>query len=412
MNTLHLPCPMAVRELMQLLAVHGEAAYPVGGCVRDALMGVPPHDWDVAVTTPPATTQAICVAAGWRVIPTGIKHGTVTVLVPDADGTRLPVECTTCRTEGGYTDGRHPDAVTFTGRIEDDLSRRDFTVNALAVAAVPDDENAFAVIDFFGGQNDLKNKIIRAVGDPRVRLTEDALRILRAVRFAVKLGFDIHPDTATAMTELADGLARISRERIRDELEKILRSPDPVRGIDLLVNLGLMPYVLPHAPLVDTAADLAALPDDFAVRLASLMRGMPTAEARENLHSLKLSNEQLEAAAILQSGRVPDETTPYTARIMRRDYGALAVPLLCIASAHGRDTAALQAMVEASAAAADPVRIADLALDGRDLRAMGIPAGPAVGETLGVLLERVLKDPTENTREGLTEAVKARLDEV
>ena len=406
-------CPAAVRALMRRFAAHGEVAYPVGGCVRDALRGTPPHDWDVAVTTPPERTAAICEAAGWRVIPTGVKHGTVTVLVPDDDGTRLPIECTTCRTEGGYTDGRHPDAVTFTGLIEDDLSRRYFTVNALALTHVPardakdeDDENIFAVIDLFGGMEDLEGRVIRCVGDPCVRLTEDALRILRAVRFAVKLGFEIHPDTRAAAAALADGLARISRERIRDEFEKILLSPDPVRGVGLLTELGLIPYVLPRGIAPSGVGDMAALPPDFSTRLACLLWGMSPDAAKENLRALRLSNEQMDTAVTLQGGRLPTEATPYAARCLRRDYGLLADALLCIAQAHGTDVAALRALVEASATAGDPVRVSDLAVDGRDLRALGVPPGRAIGEVLATLLDEVLADPTQNTKERLSDRVR------
>lgn len=407
-------CPAAVRALMRVFASIGETAYPVGGCVRDALRGMPPHDWDVAVTTPPDQTRSICEAAGWRVIPTGIRHGTVTVRVPNDDGTCLPVECTTCRTDGGYTDGRHPDEVIFTGRIEDDLSRRDFTVNALAMTAVPDEEghagDLFDVIDLFQGIEDLDRRIIRCVGDPHARLTEDALRILRAVRFAVQLGFDIHPATALAMKDCAAGLTQVSRERVRDEWEKILLSPDPRRGYRYLVDLGLAPYVLPRGISPDGTGDLAALPMDPATRMACLMRGMPPEAARENLHSLRLSNETFQRAAILQAGTIPREITPIAARRLRQEYRALARPLLLIEQARGRDTAALLALVEASEIAGDPVAVADLALNGRDLIRLGVPPGPAVGETLAALLACVLADPAENTRAALTARVQTWVD--
>ena len=198
--------PSYLAPLLSLFASHGERAFPVGGCVRDTLMGVPPHDWDVAVTTIPNDTMAICHAAGYRTVPTGLKHGTVTILVPlsgdpaDRDGPYEMIECTTCRTEGGYSDGRHPDAVSFTGRIEDDLSRRDFTVNAMAFMTEGD---GLAVLDLFGGREDLKNGVIRAVGDPDTRFTEDALRLMRAVRFAVKLGFTIEENTYAAICRRA-----------------------------------------------------------------------------------------------------------------------------------------------------------------------------------------------------------------
>ena len=188
--------PAHVHTILRLFASHGEHAYPVGGCVRDTLMGIPPHDWDVAVTTPPEVTAAICEEAGFRTIPTGIRHGTITVLVPhsgtptDRDGGYDLIECTTCRTEGGYSDGRRPDGVSFTGRITDDLSRRDFTVNAMAFDCLSEghsaEEQELSVLDLFGGRKDLENRVIRAVGDPDTRFLEDGLRLLRAVRFAVR----------------------------------------------------------------------------------------------------------------------------------------------------------------------------------------------------------------------------------
>lgn len=409
MATVSLPCPPAVRRLLALFASHGEAAYPVGGCVRDALMGIPPHDWDVAVTTVPERTQEICEAEGLRVIPTGMTHGTVTVLLPTDQGERIPVECTTCRTEGGYADGRHPDAVTFTGLIEDDLSRRDFTVNALAAEISPNSENAFEIIDLFGGRDDLQNKVIRCVGDPHTRLTEDALRILRAVRFAVKLGFDIEPATRQALVDCAHGLARISRERIRDEFEKILCSPDPTGGVHLLMELGLMPYVLPHGIAPDGTGDLADLPADFTVRAACLLRGMNTAAVKEDLRNLRLSNEILDHTLLLQSTPLPSSATPRAARDLRQACGELALPLLLIERAKGNDTAALMNMVHTSRAKGECVSLSALAVDGKTLIELGIPAGKSVGQMLSTLLELVMDDPAKNTKETLINEAKKRI---
>jgi len=413
MPTPTLTCPPAVRALMELFAANGERAYPVGGCVRDTLMGLPPHDWDVAVTTNPEYTMELCRAAGYAVVPTGLKHGTVTVLVGDTKP-RMPVECTTCRTEGGYSDGRHPDAVSFTGRIEDDLSRRDFTVNAMALDTAPD--GSLCILDLFGGQDDLENRVLRCVGDPDTRFGEDALRLLRAIRFAVRLDFDMDPATYAAIGRGAAGLARISRERVASELKQILTGPNPDRGVALLTDSGLMPYVLGDVPVALPAdTRLADLPADYPTRLAALLWHTAAEAAHAALVSLKPSGEESRAVMTLLDDRAPldSETpvTPATARRLRHRYGALAYPrqMLRAAYAPAAHRAAeedLAEMILASAAAREPVTAAELALDGRALIALGVSAGPAVGDMVARLLDAVLDDPAHNTPEALSELVR------
>ena len=424
-------CPPYLRPLLALFARNGERAYPVGGCVRDTLLGATPHDWDVAVTTDPETTMALCEAAGYRTIPTGIKHGTVTVLLPlsgdpsDGEAPYEMVECTTCRTEGGYADGRHPDAVSFTGRIEDDLSRRDFTVNAMAFSGDGED---LEVVDLFGGRADLAAGIIRAVGDPDRRFSEDALRLLRAVRFAVRLGFAVEAETLSAMSRCAGGLARISRERISDELSKILSGPDPLRGVAMLCETGLMPYVLPRGISPLGAGDLPSLPAAYAPRLACLQWGMTGEDVAENLRGLRLSNAIRRTVTLLtESAATPVIPTPREARVWRAVYGeeaelALAVRLAqtaAVQTAAAEQTEsptesererirALAAMIRASEAAGEPVRIGDLALGGRELIALGVAPGPRVQALLQGLLELVWEDPAKNTPESLTKEALSR----
>ena len=373
--------PAHLSSLLALFASHGEAAYPVGGCVRDLLLGTPPHDWDVAVTSAPELTQSICEAVGLRVVPTGIRHGTVTVLLPrsgdpsDRAGAYDPIECTTCRTEGGYTDGRHPDAVTFTGRITDDLSRRDFTVNAMALTQ--NGAGELSVLDLFGGRDDLAAGVIRCVGDPATRFSEDALRMLRAVRFAVKLGFAIHPDTEGAIRALAPSLARISRERVSEELTKILCSPDPARGIDLLRRTDLLPFVLPQGAeeIGEMTTDaFTSLPYELIPRLACLLYPL-LADVREaDLASLRLPTATRKAVtAICDAVDLPSTPTPRVAREWRRRLGALAVPALLVRRAReqdgdtARDLTALIGAVQASEAAGEAVSVAELAVGGHDL---------------------------------------------
>ena len=414
-------CPPHLTPLLSLFSAHGERAYPVGGCVRDSLMGVKPHDWDVAVTTAPEVTVALCHAAGYRVVPTGLKHGTVTVLAPhsgdpaDREGRYDLIECTTCRTEGGYTDGRHPDEVSFTGRIEDDLSRRDFTVNAMAFVQ---EGESLAVLDLFGGRNDLQNGIIRAVGDPDTRFTEDALRLLRAVRFAVKLGFTIEENTYAAIARRADGLARISRERISDEFQKILASPEPERGIALLADSGLLPHVLPCGISPDGMGDLSALPADFTIRAACLLWGQADDETVKNLAGLRLPNAvRKDILTVLRSAATEVKATPRAAREWRNLLGDLALPALAVRRAHlssdptaAAETDALTELVKSSIAQNEPVSIADLCINGSDLIALGFQPGRLLQDVLRGLLETVWNDPTKNSRDELIKEALKRKD--
>ena len=407
--------PSYLTPLLALFASRGERAYPVGGCVRDTLMGIPPHDWDVAVTTHPHDTMAICHDAGYRTVPTGLKHGTVTVLVPlsgdpaDRDGPYEMIECTTCRTEGGYTDGRHPDAVAFTGLIEDDLSRRDFTVNAMAFTQT---DGELAILDLFGGQKDLKNKVIRAVGDPDTRFTEDALRLMRGVRFAVKLGFTIEENTYAAICRRAEGLARISRERISEEFQKILTSPEPERGVRLLTDTGLLPYVLPHGISPLGIGDLSSLPADFTVRMACLLWEMDYDGVQENLAGLRLPNAvRKDILAIACSYIRTLRPDALCARQWRHGLGENALPALAVRAARG-DTAAceLAELVKLSIEKSEPVRIADLDVNGTDLIAMGFKPGRLLQDILCDLLEVVWNDPAKNTREELIKEALKRKD--
>lgn len=407
--------PSYLTPLLALFASRGERAYPVGGCVRDTLMGIPPHDWDVAVTTHPHDTMAICHDAGYRTVPTGLKHGTVTVLVPlsgdpaDRDGPYEMIECTTCRTEGGYTDGRHPDAVAFTGLIEDDLSRRDFTVNAMAFTQT---DGELAILDLFGGQKDLKNKVIRAVGDPDTRFTEDALRLMRGVRFAVKLGFTIEENTYAAICRKAEGLARISRERISEEFQKILTSPEPERGVRLLTDTGLLPYVLPHGISPMGIGDLSSLPADFTVRMACLLWEMDYDGVQENLAGLRLPNAvRKDILAIACSYIRTLRPDALCARQWRHALGENALPALAVRAARG-DAAAceLAELVKLSIQKNEPVRIADLDVNGTDLIALGFKPGRLLQDILCDLLEVVWNDPAKNTREELIKEALKRKD--
>ncbi len=408
-------CPPFLLTLIRFFAAHGERAYPVGGCVRDIMMGGTPHDWDIAVTCAPDRTVELCTSLGLKTIPTGIAHGTVTVLLPD----KTPVEATTCRTDGEYNDSRHPENVVFTGKIEDDLSRRDFTVNAMA-ADLDASGASFEIIDLFDGESDMEKQLIRAVGDPVVRFTEDALRILRAVRFAARLDFDIHHSTADAVRETMQGLENISRERISSELAQILTSNSADKGIALLCELGILPVTLgldaDKQLSINENVVLASLDNSLAMRLAALIMSLDIEdeEADTVITSLKLPNSVSDECRLYLSARTVDfDISPAGARRLRRTFGDCIYNLLALIeefSLGGLDAekvAELYHLVALSEIQGDCIHLSDLAIGGGDLIALGIPAGPALGDVLDALLERVILSPECNNREELSElAVK------
>ena len=291
------PIPAGVNRCLEVLRRVGQAAHPVGGCVRDLLLGRRPGDYDVCTSARPEQVMALFE----RTIPTGIQHGTVTVLTEDG-----PVEVTTFRREGGYADGRHPDAVTFDVGLTEDLARRDFTINAMALGEQGE------VVDPFGGQADLRAGLIRCVGEPDRRFGEDALRMLRAVRFAAQLGFAIESGTEAAIWRNAGRLSQVSGERIKAELEKTLLSPHPERAGDL-IRWGLLAHLWPVTDCPDldklgavspepiprwrafcgeTGFPLETLPVERALR-----RGVRHPE-EEVLHRLALSGGELAAMGL------------------------------------------------------------------------------------------------------------------
>lgn len=225
--------PFEVRLILENLKNRGFEGFVVGGCVRDSLLNRKPKDWDITTNSRPEETLTVFDEAGYKTIPTGIKHGTITILVENK-----PYEITTYRVDGNYSDRRRPDNVNFTTSITEDLSRRDFTINAMAY------NNSDGLIDPFGGQNDLKKKVIACVGIPDIRFNEDALRMLRAIRFSAELNFNIHSETFLAITKNNELINKISKERIREEFNKILIS-NPKKLIDML-DTGLLRYILPE----------------------------------------------------------------------------------------------------------------------------------------------------------------------
>lgn len=418
----------------------------VGGAVRDELLGRPHSDWDLATRLLPEAVMARARAAGLKVIPTGLQHGTVTVLLEEQ-----PVEVTTFRSDGDYLDGRRPAAVRLGVDLVEDLARRDFTINAMAQPVGGGD-----LVDPFGGRGDLAARVIRAVGDPRARFAEDGLRTLRACRFAAQLGFDVEAATLAAIPERLEVAAKVSVERAFTELDKLLRGAEPDRGLALLVETGLLGVWLPELlPMVGcgqnrhhrydvwthTQAVVRAAPAAAGLRWAALLHDVGKPDTRTvtpggDVHfhgheaaSLRLADailERLKAshalrkvvlALIRHHGTHPDGAWGDAAcrRFLRR-LAEDGLPLDTWAAfrradqlgkgcneadrlvAHGQMVGRLQALL----AAAPPLSVRDLALDGTALMKLsGRKGGPWVGVLQQRLLEAVLEDPGVNTPEGL-----------
>ena len=462
--------------LLDTLHAAGYAAYAVGGCVRDSLLGRTAHDWDLCTSALPQ--QVMELFGTEQCIPTGLQHGTVTIKY----GGQL-YETTTFRTEGSYTDGRHPDAVQFVPDVREDLARRDFTINAMAY------NEAEGLVDPFGGQKDLQNGMLRAVGEPQQRFTEDALRILRLYRFAARFGFALDAATARAARQLAPHLDCISAERIQEELAKLLAAPQPGAYLEPAVLAVVLPELTPEGltaakPVVDACP---AGEENLPVRWAALLGALGEADTRRVLKRLRCSNACIEETAVLvretagkgacrsfsedrplgwdpaaagsRAGdgmacnsndcrqrrkqgvavraaasemRVPSKARsrcwvpqpelvseekasahPGDIHIRRLlgQYGLRTVERLCAlcAALHPQNApdCALAAQ-RARQLEADGVccRVSQLAVNGRDLMAAGIPAGPALRRVLEALLDGVIRAEYPNEKPALLAAAQ------
>ena len=417
----------------------GYAAYAVGGCVRDSLLERTPQDWDLCTSARPE--QVLALFGEGQCIPTGLQHGTVTIKY----GGQL-YETTTFRTEGAYTDGRHPDEVHFVPDVRQDLARRDFTINAMAY------NDAEGLIDPFGGQQDLQQGILRAVGDPATRFEEDALRILRLYRFAARFGFAIDPPTGQAARALCAHLDCVSVERIEEELSKLLAAPAPAAYL----NEKILKVIIPElsAPALQAAKPVVdACPagtEDLPVRWAALLMSLGEDGTRKALKRLRCSNTCIEQTAVLvrevhpgafssdtiwgipspallpaAAGSHPPDGPQRNSRTGLGQDAALDT-VIRIRKLLGRydlhtvqRLAALGAAMEPEQAAdfaaqaelaaqldADGVccRVSQLAVNGRDLMAAGIPAGPGLRRTLEALLDAVVRGQLPNEQQCLLDA--------
>ena len=404
--------PRPVLDVLRRLRELGFAVYLVGGCVRDMVRGVPPKDFDVASSARPEQVQD----AFKKVIPTGIQHGTVTVLMGGHH-----VEVTTFRSEGDYHDGRRPSSVSFETDINEDLSRRDFTINAMAYDPISRD-----LVDPFGGQADLQAHVIRCVRDAHERFSEDGLRALRAVRFAAVLGFTIEPTTLAAIPPTIPVFRKVALERVREELIKTLLTPRAESGLMLLADTGLLDVFLPELARADAqAARLAraaaqAAPAEVEQRMAALLADLITGpQAKDLCVRLKFPTKSAELVGLLVThARLEAQVTasdPALRRLLARVGLGTLEPLLAVAHARIQvrqpeqvaDFLKLQERLRSLAATKPPLSAKDLALTGADIMAaLGVGPSPVVGQATRFLMESVLDDPTLNEPERLKELLR------
>ena len=399
--------------LLDALHGAGHGAYAVGGCVRDSLLGLAPHDWDLCTSARPE--QVMELFGEEKCIPTGLQHGTVTV----KQGGRL-YETTTFRTEGAYSDGRHPDAVCFVPDVREDLARRDFTINAMAYSAEE------GLIDPFGGQDDLAAHLVRAVGEPERRFEEDALRILRLYRFAARFGFAIDPATGAAARALGPHLDCVSAERIQEELLKLLAAPRPGSYLEPAVLAVVLPELEPEkqperfAELCRTIDRIEPTAENVPTRMAALLCPLGEAGARKALRKLKCSNALTDEVTALVGGSVgslSEEEAPGTpgsdqTLMAKRLLGRYELPtikrLTALCSARHPEQAeafaALRAEAERLTAENACCRVSQLAVNGRDLMAAGVRPGPGLRQVLNALLEAVITGQTPNEKDALLAA--------
>lgn len=390
--------PIYVKNCIELLEKAGYSAYAVGGAVRDSLIGVEPSDWDVTTSAHP--DEILYVFKGERTIPTGIKHGTVTVLCSSDNGERLPVEITTYRIDGEYKDSRHPESVSFSNDILDDLARRDFTVNAMAF------NERDGLVDGFGGIADLEQGVIRAVGDPQKRFSEDALRILRAFRFASQLGFEIEEKTLEGANACAHLLKNIARERIGVEFKKLLASSGVVYSLENMVRGGVWSELFgDFTPSPQTISGISRLDNgNFATRLSVLISEADKDSIVEFLDSLRLSNAEKKLVLRLYSIKdfeVSDNADYKCARSFLhyyRDILPMATEVLLFY--HANVTEFVDIIISESAKNR-PLAISDLAVNGNDLLPLCEGNYKQMGLILNLLLERVIENPELNKKEEL-----------
>lgn len=384
--------PSAVTQIIQALNKNGYEAFLVGGCVRDSIMGKTPEDWDIATSAVPQEVKALFP----RTFDTGILHGTVTVVMENRN-----YEVTTYRIDGKYLDNRRPAQVTFASDLREDLLRRDFTMNAIAY------HKDFGYIDPYDGLLDIKSGIVRGVGEPSKRFNEDGLRMLRAVRFSAQLNFTIEEKTWAALLDNAGLIQNISMERVRDEFLKLLISDNP--KISLLYSSGLMEYVDSslnlHMKTPNPYLTIAA--KEPCMRLAVLLRNLDGDEKKltERLKYFRMDNKSIKLISMLLSQiEIPLENEYYAIRKRISEIGAQNFEALLAFSkvyADLRHISEIEAKYHEITSRNECVNISQLAVNGDDLKAVGITCGTEIGRALKMLLEHVLAHPEDNQKQKL-----------
>lgn len=399
--------PYEAEWIIDNIRSHGYEAFIVGGCVRDAVLGRIPGDWDITTSAKPEQVKEIF----GKTVDTGLKHGTVTIIKHGSG-----YEVTTYRIDGEYLDGRHPETVEFTPDLREDLKRRDFTINAMAYS------HETGIVDEFEGMEDLKRRVIRCVGCAKDRFTEDALRILRAVRFAAQLDFVIEDETYKAIAEIAPNLVHVSKERIQVELTKLLLSDHPEK-IWMVDATGIAEYVTPGFtevferelesrnfmdPLKECWAGIAALPADKSHRWAGFLRHMTAEQAVKILRGLKLDNDTI--------GNVKNMITAFQAplavdkveirRLLSRVTEYQFLGAMQLKKLDGDETVpGILRFFEEIKEAGDCVSLKQLAVNGGDLLAKGLEKGKQIGDGLMYLLNLVLEKPELNKKDILLEEI-------
>lgn len=382
--------PPYVKAVISKIEENGYEAWLVGGCVRDMLSGITPHDYDIASNAPCEAISSLFD----RVIETGIKHGTVTVI---SDG--QPIEVTRYRIDGDYADHRRPDSVNFTGEFKDDLARRDFTVNAIGY------NEKRGIFDCFGGKEDIERKILRTVGDAERRFDEDALRILRAIRFASTLGYTIESDTLAAIKKLAKTLHNVSAERIYSEMKKALMGNRPSL-IEIIIKNGGLKHIG-----IDDCDDLAPLDKvdkNLNLRIAVLLK-LCKRVPDSVLANLKSERTTRTAVGLIYTAlceNQPFDRGELKHLLQKHSADDIFAILSAQASLYGRDVSAAKGELRDVFQKKEPYLIRHLAIGGDDLAEMGI-SGEAVGRVLNDLLERVIAEPELNSTEKLKSIINS-----
>lgn len=382
---MHINLPSAVLTALEKLNTAGFEAYAVGGCVRDSQMGKKPFDWDITTSATPRETAS--VFTDFRTIETGIKHGTVTVIVDNT-----PLEITTFRLEGVYSDGRHPDSVSFSQRLSDDLQRRDFTINAMAY------HPHTGLVDLYHGQADLADATIRCVGEPEKRFEEDALRIIRALRFAAVLDFAIDDATDVALRRLSPTLDKVSVERITAELSKLLCGKAASRIVGEYNDV--FRCILPELPANSDYRLLSVTESTPIARFAALLwESEVSAECAEDiLRRLRLDNHTIQSVTrLIRCKGMPHDNTQDLLWLLNRLDTDLVWDYLTLNNVADTPRALVERLIRDGCC----YKLSMLATNGRDLQKSGIGDGPVIGETLHTLLEAVINGDCRNNKSDL-----------